>query len=243
MKRFLLATVFSAVPVLVYPTHSDAQLAVVCVTCSSLVEQLVSDAKQAQQYLTEVSELQTDLRMYSNMVQNTVALPQTIWPNVQSDILQVRNLANAASVLTGGSGTILTRLQTAGGYLNSAAFLPGNIAATMTGWQTTMGNATKTLGSTLGVQQSQLNSYTALQAAIQTHSQTAAGQMQAIQAGTEMSGQIATILQQVQTTLVASSTAAATFEEIEADKEAAQNAQVQQFLAAPDQPLTGYQRY
>ena len=52
----------------------------------------------------------------------------------------------------------------------------------------TFGNAANSLGRTLGVQQGQESNYTALQAAVQNHSQTAAGQMQAIQATNEALG-------------------------------------------------------
>jgi P-type conjugative transfer protein TrbJ len=68
-------------------------------------------------------------------------------------------------------------------------------------WQTTLGNASNSLARTLGVQQGQEQNYAALQAAMQVHSQTAVGQMQAIQAGNELAGLANTQLQQIQTTL------------------------------------------
>ena len=38
------------------------------------------------------------------MVTNTVALPQEVWGTVQSDIMRVQALSNAASLLSGNSG-------------------------------------------------------------------------------------------------------------------------------------------
>ena len=103
---------------------------------------------------TQLQQYTTQLQQYANMVTNTVALPQELWGNVQSDIMQVRNLSNAASLLSGNAGSIVTRLQSASGYASQAASL-GNIANQFTTWQQTIGNNVSTLGRTLGIQQNQ----------------------------------------------------------------------------------------
>jgi len=90
-----------------------AQLAVHCVNCSTMWTQLMEYAKQAQQLETQLQQYQTQLQQYANMVTNTVGLPQELWGNVQSDIMQVRSLSNAASLLSGNAGSIVTRLQSA----------------------------------------------------------------------------------------------------------------------------------
>ena len=110
--------------------------------------------KQAQQLETQLQQYQTQLQQYANMVTNTVALPQQIWGTVQGDIMQVRSLSNAASLLSGNAGSIVTRLQSASGYASQAANL-GNIAGQFTTWQQTIGNNVNTLGRTLGLQQDQ----------------------------------------------------------------------------------------
>ena len=214
---------------LLTPDYSDAQVVVACPTCSSLYEELISDAKQAQQYATQLSQYQTQLSQYANMIQNTVALPQSAWTNAQADIMQIRNLTNAASLLTGNSGSMLTRLQSASSYANQASFLPQNIGTQFTMWNQTLGNAGTSLGRTLGVQQGQENNYTALQAAIQVHSQTAAGQMQAIQAGNELASLTNTQLNQIQTTLTAAAQDQATRNLVTDDQQAAQEAAMLQY--------------
>src|SRR5260370_36037046 len=115
------------------------------------------------------------------MVTNPLAVPQQLWGQVQSDIMQVRNLSNAASLLSGNAGSILTRLQSASAYANQAANL-GNIAQQLTTWQQTIGNSVDTLGRALGLQQTQQANGVDLLASLQQHSQSAAGQIQAIQA-------------------------------------------------------------
>ena len=240
MRFALLATVAA---LLISPVRSDAQVVVACPTCSSLYEELISDAKQAQQYATQLSQYQTQLSQYANMIQNTVALPQSIWSNVQGDILQIRSLTNAASLLTGNSGSILTRLQNAQAYAGQVSYLPTNIGSQFSVWQTTMGNASNSLGRTLGVQQGQEQNSAALMTAIQAHSQTAAGQMQAIQAGNEMAAQEAYTLQQIQTTLTAAAQEQATLDDIQAERQALADQATAQFLSAPYAPLTGWPTY
>lgn len=242
IKRFLLAsTIVLGCTTLRSP--AQAQLATVCVNCSSLQEELISDAKQAQQYTAQVAQLQTQLNQYANMVTNTVALPRQVFAGVQSDINQVRNLANAASLLTGNSGSILTRLQSAQGYANQVSFLPQNIGSQFTMWSNTLGNASNTLGRTLGVQQGQLSNYAALQAAIQAHSQTAAGQMQAIQAGNELAALTNTQLQQVQTTLYAAAQEQATRDITAAERQAVNDAAMLKFSQYQPVATTGSQGF
>ncbi len=132
-----------------------------CVNCSTMWTQLLEYGKQAQQLATQLQQYQTQLQQYANMVTNTVALPQELWGTVQGDIMQVRNLSNAASLLSGNAGSIVTRLQSASAYANQAASL-GNIAGQFTTWQQTIGNNVSTLGKTLGLQQNQQASDAAL---------------------------------------------------------------------------------
>ncbi len=243
MKPILIASA-AIVCVGVFAASTPSRAIIVeCANCADITDQLSSIATQVQQKLTAVAQLQTELNQYANMVQNSVALPQSIWSNVQADIMQVRNLANAASLLTGNSGSILTRLQSAQSYAGQASFLPQNIGQQFQMWQTTMGNATTSLGRTLGVQQGQEANATALQAAIQAHSQTAAGQMQAIQAGNELAGLTNTQLQQIQTTLVASTQEQATRDAVQAERDAIADQYTAQFFAQPNASLTGWPRY
>jgi type IV secretion system protein TrbJ len=244
MKRTLLAaTVLFGLSGLAAPTPSDAQLATVCVNCSTIVQELAEYARQGQQYLTEVAQLQSELQQYANMVQNTVALPMMVMTTVTSDINQVRNLANAASVLTGNSAGILQRLQMAGGYASQVGSMPAQFSAQLTMWQQTLGNANHALGNVLATQQAQQLTYAAQQQQISTQAQTAAGQMQAIQAGVAMSGVVSTQLNQIQATLTAAAQETATRDLVNADRSATEDANWQAFLNGPQASATGYQTW
>ena len=106
------------------------------------------------------------------MVTNTVALPQEVWSTVQSDIMRVQALSNAASLLSGNSGSLISRLQNASAYASQAGSL-ANIPGQLTGYQQTIGNNLSTMGKTLGMQQGMETNNAALLATLQQHSQSA----------------------------------------------------------------------
>ena len=226
----------------VAPKPARAQWTVQCVNCSTMWTQLLEYAKQAQQLETQLQQYETQLQQYANMVTNTVALPQQIWGTVQSDITQVRNLSNAASLLSGNAGSIVTRLQSASGYASQAANL-GNIAGQFTTWQQTIGNNVNTLGRTLGLQQNQQASNATLLTTLESHSQSAQGQMQAIQAGNELAHANAAQLQQIQATLTATAQMQATGMAVDADRRASEDAALLQWSTPVQIPTTGYPGY
>ena len=221
---------------------AQAQLALTCVNCSTIWTQLLDYGKQVQQLATQLQSYQTQLQQYANMVTNTMALPQQLWGQVQSDIMQVRNLSNAASLLSGNAGSIVTRLQSASAYANQAASL-GNIAEQLTTWQQTIGNSVDTLGRTLGLQQTQQANSVDLLASLQQHSQSAQGQMQAIQAGNELAHVTAAQLQQIQATLTVTAQMRATEMAVDADRRASQGAAMLHFSTPSPVPTSGYRQY
>src|SRR5664279_5003498 len=154
-RRLLLITAASLL--LMQPMQSHAGIPVTCLNCSTWSDQLVANAKQAAQYATQLQEQATQKLQFVNQIQNTVALPMMAWSQVQADIGQVRGLVNAASVLTGNSGTIMSRLASAQGYATTAAMTPAQISAQFQQWNQTIANASNSLGRTVGLQQAQMN--------------------------------------------------------------------------------------
>ena len=230
--------VLSAGLIAASPAH--AQLAVA--DAPGIIQWVKQTATQAQQLQQQAQAYATQLRQYTNMVQNTVALPYQVWNTVQGDIMQVRSLSNAASLLSGNAGTMTSRLSSAAGYANQAANI-GNISGQFTMWQQTIGNNVSTLGRTLGLQQSQEQSDAALIQQIQRQSDSATGQMQALQAGNALASATANQLIQIQATLAATAQLQANGMVVEADRRALQDAALQGFLSAQPPPTTGYQAW
>jgi P-type conjugative transfer protein TrbJ len=204
--------------------------------------QIKTLAQQAQSYGTQLQQYQTQLQQYANMVTNTVALPQEVWSTAQSDIMRVQALSNAAALLSGNSGSLISRLQNASAYTSQAASL-ANIPGQIAGYQQTIGNNLSTMGQTLGMQQGMETNNAALLATLQQHSQSAAGQMQAIQAGNELAHAQATQLMQIQATLAATAQMQATQMAVDADRKASQDAALQHFNSAPQVATDGYQQW
>jgi P-type conjugative transfer protein TrbJ len=224
------------------PQPARAQLAVTCTNCSTTWTQLLQYAKEAQQLATQLQSYQLQLQQYANMITNTAALPSQIWATVQSDILQVRNLSNAASLLSGNSGSIIARLQSASAYANQVGSV-ANIPSQFSTWQQTIGNNLNTMGRALGLQQSQQQKEAAIIAALQQHSQSAAGQMQAIQAGNELAGANAAQLAQIQATLMTTAQMQANGMAVDADRRASEDAAMLHFNSAPVEATTGHQQW
>ena len=191
---------------------------------------------------TQLQQYQTQLQQYANMVTNTAALPQQVWGTVQSDIMQVQALSNAASLLSGNSGSMISRLQSASAYANQASSL-GNVANQFSTWQQTIGNNLSTMGRTLGLQQSQQQNQAAIIQALQRHSQSAQGQMQAIQAGNELAGANAAQLAQIHATLIATAQMQASNTAVAADRRATEDAAMLHFAQPPSIVTSGYQQW
>lgn len=222
--------------------RAEAMGPVYCTNCSSITTQLIQNARQAQSYLTQLQQYSMQLRQYANMVTNTVSLPQQLWANAQGDIMQVRNLANGASLLSGNSASLIDRLQNATGYVDQVSSL-GNIFGELQSDRATIGNSIGTLGRTLGLQQSQEMSNAALLAALQRQSESAGGQMQAIQAGNELAGVTNAQLLQIQSTLSSTAQMEATHIAVRSDRRASEDAAMQNFMNAPPISTTGNPQY
>ena len=215
------------------PHRASAQIPVTDVAGNAqwiqqTLTQIKSLAQEAQSYGTQLSQYQTQLNQYANMVTNTVALPQEAWSTVQSDIMRVQALSNASSLLSGNSASMISRLQNAQAYANQAGSL-ANIGGQINGYQQTIGSNLSTMGRTLGMQQGMETNNAALLATLQQHSQSAVGQMQAIQAGNELAHAQATQLMQIQATLSTTAQMQATQMAVDADRKATNDAAMLQF--------------
>lgn len=224
------------------PNPARAQATVACVNCATAWTQLMQQADQARQLATQLQQRATQLQQYSNQIQNTVALPYQVWGAVQGEVMQVRNLANAASVLSGNAGGMVSRLNAASGYAGQASNL-ANVGSRFDMWQQTIGNNVTTLGRTLGLQDSQQQTNAALIERMQAQSGSATGQMQAIQAGNQLASATAGQLLQIQATLAATAQMQAGNAVVAADRQAAEDAAMRAFTARTPLQTTGNPRY
>lgn len=214
----------------------------VCTNCSSLIQQLIDYAKQLEQYRTQLQSYSTQLSQYRNMVQNTVSLPMQVWSDVQGDIAQIKALSDASSLLSGNSGDILSRLNSATGYANRVAGL-ANMPDQILGWQRSYKTAAEGFARTLGLQQNQAGDTAALLRRLQAHSEGADGQMRALQAGNELAAATVGQIMRVQATISATAQYQAQRDIVEADRTALRDAAMQAFLSGEKPATTGYKSW
>lgn len=224
------------------PSPAAAAWPVTCTNCSSLFNQLMEYVKQLEQYRTQLQSYSTQLSQYRNMVQNTVSLPMQVWSDVQGDIAQIKSLSDASSLLTGNSGDILTRLNSATGYANHVAGL-ANMPGQILDWQRSFKTATDNFGRTLGLQQDQSRDAASLLRRLQSHSEGADGQMRALQAGNELAAAAVGQIMRVQATISATAQYQAQRDIVEADRTALRDAAMQAFLSGDRPAITGYRTW
>jgi type IV secretion system protein TrbJ len=215
---------------------------VFCANCSDAYNQIAQLAKQAASYGTQLQQYQNEIQQKMLLLQNTVALPQQAWATVTNDMIQIRNVANGASLLSGQAGGITARLQNATAWGNQAMNLT-QMGNQFGQWQTTIGNSVQKVGQQFGLQNTQMQNDAALQQRAQAMSQSAVGQMQAMQAGNELAGVTAAQLQQIHATLVAEGQLVATKIATDTDRTAQEDAAMMQFQSGPKLCETCGKRY
>jgi P-type conjugative transfer protein TrbJ len=245
LRKLLTASTVVA-GVLLVGRAADAQMAVVCTNCSTVWDQAMAYAKQVQQTVTQLQSYVTQTQQYLNQIENTIALPMQVWGTVQGDMYQVQSLSNVGSLFSGNSGSILTRLNSLNGlssYGSMVSSMPTNMGNQFSMWRETVGNNLTTTGKVLGLQQTQETSDANMLNTIQSHSQGAVGQVQAIQAGNELASANGKELHQINQTVIAQTQMQADQMAVDADRQSAEDAAMAQFLTTRTQQTTGGMRF
>ena len=110
-------------------------------------------------------------------------------------------------------------------------------------WRETVGNNLTTTGKVLGLQQTQETTDANTLNTIQSHSQGAVGQVQAIQAGNELASANGKELHQINQTVIAQTQMQADQMAVDADRQSAEDAAMAQFLTTRTQQTTGGMRF
>ncbi|HJU19346.1 MAG TPA: P-type conjugative transfer protein TrbJ [Stellaceae bacterium] len=219
---------------------ANSQMAVQCVNCATIFQQLQDAFQRAQQLTTALNQLQTEINTYQTMLTSIASLPTNIWQSAQSDIQRIASIANTASLLSGSTGTMIANLQSANGYrFANLTNAPQQILAE----QQAIGNSLSALGRVLNLQPAQLNSNAALIAALQNQLQSAAGQKAAIQAAGSIAATTGQQLISLQGTMVTAVTATGNIAAAEADRRAMEDAAMRAFSTFTPYPTTGYKSF
>jgi type IV secretion system protein TrbJ len=163
---------------------------------AQLVDLLKSSGMQVDNQLTQISQLaeqiQNQLNIYKNMLQNTAQLPNHVWAQVASDLTQLRNIINQGQSIafSMGNGDDILK-QRFKSYSDFQTGLPNSVNFSST-YQTWSDTNRDTIGSTLkaaSLTADQFDSEEETMTSLRGMSESADGQMKALQVGHEIAAQ------------------------------------------------------
>jgi P-type conjugative transfer protein TrbJ len=163
---------------------------------TELVSLVGSSAEQVQNQVTQITQLaeqiQNQLRIYENMLQNTLTLPDHIWGQVQSDLMRLQSLVNQGQGIAFSMGNVDDVLRQR--FKSFADFKSGlaNGQTFSSSYQDWSDTNRDTIASTLraaGLTAEQFSSEEATMSQLRSMSESSVGQMQALQVGHEIAAQ------------------------------------------------------
>jgi P-type conjugative transfer protein TrbJ len=235
MRRrvFLLGGVAATTALSLRP--ANAFLGIDCAgPCATFWEQTLQLGQQIKSYTTQLEQLWQEVQTQINTAWSIMALPTSLVSNIMGDIGMLRGLASAASILTGNSGSIIGRLQSAGGYVGTLAMTPTMISNQFTTWGNTIGEAGANLGRLLDKTGVSDLADTAQAKTAEAQSAAAVGQLQAIQAGNEQMAIILKTGKSMNATLTGLAQEIATRDAVAADRDAVRDNATQEYLQHND---------
>jgi len=163
---------------------------------SELVGLVGQSAEQIQNQVQQITQLaeqiQNQIRIYENMLQNTLQLPNHIWGQVESDLARLQGLVNQGQGIAFSMGNIDDVLKQR--FHSFAEFQTGlaNGESFSSSYQDWSDTNRDTIAATLraaGFTAEQFGSEEATMSQLRSMSQSAVGQMQALQVGHQIAAQ------------------------------------------------------
>lgn len=230
-----LGTALLVIPV---PRPARAQ-AVVCTNCATWMQQLTSYAKEVEQVTETITMRIAQAQMLQNQVRNMASLPGQVWNQIEGNVAQTQALFQRGTQLANSAGMVSANLQGYRSMLGQTLDMPAQYAR----WsQQSNDNVAATL-SGFGVMRNQMTGDRAVVDAIRARSAGADGAVRAIQASTEMAGAQVNELHRLREIMMEDARMNANALQIASERQAAGDADLTRFLAAPAPSATGNARY
>lgn len=237
-QKFLAAKVALAVTLMAgsITTMSPAQAGIPVIDGANLTQTVMSAVENVAQTLKQIEQYRTQLQQYENMIQNTVAPAAYIWDQAQSTInglMSAVDTLNYYKTQLGSIDSYLGKFQDVAYYRSSPCFngtggcTPAEQAAMAENRRLaseSQKKANDALFKGLDRQQDALKADSRQLERLQSAAQGANGQMQAIGFANQLAAQQANQLLQIRGLMVAQQNAIATRMQVEADREAQQQA-------------------
>ncbi|MET4236366.1 P-type conjugative transfer protein TrbJ [Bradyrhizobium sp. i1.4.4] len=199
---------------------------------------------QIQQIAQLARQIQNQLKIYQNMLQNTAQLPSHVWGQAENDLKQLQNIVNQGQGMAFSMGNIDDVLkQRFQSYAQFKTNLPNgaSFASTYQTWSTTNRDTISSTLQAAGLTSQQFATENSTMAQLQTASESADGQMKALQVGHEIAAQEVGQMQKLSGLVAQQTTMMATwFQSSEANKDLSQ-ARREQFFNATTPATSGGQ--
>lgn len=211
---------------------------------AQLVDLLKSSGLQVDNQLTQISQLaeqiQNQLKIYENMLQNTAQLPSHIWGEVEGDLKQLRSIVDQGQSIAFSMGNADDVLkQRFKSYADLQTNLP-NAESFSSTYQTWSDTNRDTIGSTLkaaSLTADQFDSEESTMSSLRNMSESADGQMRALQVGHEIAAQQVAQMQKLRGLVSQQMTMMGTWLQSEqTDKDLAQKRR-EEFFAPPNRGI------
>lgn len=216
---------------------------------AQLIDLMKSSGLQVDNQLTQISQLaeqiQNQLKIYQNMLQNTAQLPKHIWGEVEADLDQLRSIVDQGQSIAFSMGNADDVLkQRFKSYADLKTSLP-NADSFSTTYQSWSDTNRDTIGSTLkaaSLTADQFDSEESTMSSLRSMSESANGQVKALQVGHEIAAQQVAQMQKLRGLVSQQMTMMGTWLQTEqTDKDLAQ-ARREKFFSATAPATSGGQR-
>ncbi|NGO66632.1 P-type conjugative transfer protein TrbJ [Rhizobium daejeonense] len=206
---------------------------------SELISLVGKSAEQIDNQITQITllaeQIQNQLNIYRNMLQNTARLPSHIWGQVESDLNRLRDLVDQGEGIAfsmSNADDLLKQRFKSYADLQSAVTTGSDLAASYANWSdTNRGTIAGTLRAA-SLTAEQFDTEEDTMGELRAMSQSADGQMQALQVGHQIAAQQVAQMQKLRALVAQQMTMTGTwFQSAQADKDLAQ-ARRQQFFSS-----------
>jgi P-type conjugative transfer protein TrbJ len=199
---------------------------------------------QIQQISQLATQIQNQLKIYQNMLQNTAQLPSHVWGQVEGDLRQLQSVVNQGQGISFSMGNIDDVLkQRFQSYSQFKTNLPNgaNFASTYQTWSNTNRDTIAGTLQATGLTSQQFATEDSTMAQLKSASESADGQMKALQVGHEIAAQEVAQMQKLRGLVAQQTTMMATwFQSSQASKDLSQ-ARREQFFNATAPATSGGQ--
>ncbi|MBS7707938.1 P-type conjugative transfer protein TrbJ [Chelatococcus asaccharovorans] len=213
-----------------------------------LISLVGKSAEQVNNQITQITQLaeqiQNQLKIYTNMLQNTAQLPSHIWGQIQSDLNQLRNIVSQGQGIAFSMGNIDDVLkQRFQSYSDFKTSLPNNASFSST-YQTWSSTNRDTISGTLraaGLTADQFSSEESTMSQLRSQSESADGQMKALQVGHQIAAQEVAQMQKLRGLVSQQMTMMATWYQSEQSEKDLSQARRQEFFNSTAPSTSGGQ--